>query len=144
MSDVTSIPNAIDALYNGLTVRLGTVQVLDGPPAVSLENVGVAVGYTPDDIAVRSEQSGAGLRSDVEDYGVNCIAWVRDGDGVMKVARDNLFGLMNEINKYLTDDPRLGGVVTNARLRIVDYDQLQTSEGCWATVAFVVTCKAFR
>lgn len=142
---MSSIPAAVDKLVATLTTRLGAnVQVVDGPPVVALDNVGVAVGYTPDDISVSSQEEGAGLDSDVETYDINCLAWVRSGDGKLKPVRDRVFALLAQVDQSLAEDRRLGGAVVHARIRVLDMDQTQKPDGTWAVASFAVTCKAFK
>jgi hypothetical protein len=137
-------PAAIDFLVAGLPSIQEDLQVLDGPPIVELASLGIAIGYDPDKVSVESETSSGGLGAEMEDFGINCIAWARSGNTDMKALRDQLTQLMIGIESYLRKNARLGGAVTNAYLRTVDLDQLQTQNGAWATIAFVITCKAFK
>lgn len=142
------IPAAIDFLVKAFTVEFGELQVLDGPPSVELADEGVAVGYVPDRLTAETEQggdglAGGGLGGDAIGFDVNCLLWKRTGDREVKPVRDQLFDRYAQLGRYVKGNRRLGGAVTNARLRLADYDQLQTEDGPFATIAFVVTCKAF-
>ena len=140
---MSKVPAAIDRLVQALTVNLPDVQVIDGPPIINLEETGIAIGYTPDQISVQAVAEGAGLMAEMETFDINCLAWQRSGEEDMKTVRDGVFAVIARVNAALANDRKLGGAVTNAQLRVVDLDQTQTPDGIWAVVAFVVTCKAF-
>jgi hypothetical protein len=140
---MSKVPAAIDRLVLTLTTALPDVQIIDGPPIINLEEVGIAIGYTPDQISVQAVSDGAGLVAEMETFDINCLAWQRSGEGEMKTIRDGVFAVIAAVNVILANDRKLGGAVTNAQLRVVDLDQTQTPDGTWAVVAFVVTCKAF-
>jgi hypothetical protein len=142
---MSHIPAALDYLVATLPVKLtDDVQVIDGPPVVNLENTGIAVGYTPDELAVSSLEDPAGLDSNVETFDINCLVWARSGDIGMKAIRDLVFTIVTAVDEIIRLDPNLGGAVATARLRILDLDQMQNSDGTWAVVAFAITCKAFK
>lgn len=142
----SKIPDTLDYLVAKLPGAMtGEVQILDGPPVVSMENEGIAIGYVPDRLSVEAEVTPGDLSgSDMETFDVNCTAWVRSGDNPMLPVRTRVFAILTELDTVLARDPRLGGNVVQARLGILDLDQLQTDEGTWATIAFQITCKAFK
>ncbi len=146
---MTAIPAAVDALVAMFTEQLPDAQIVDGPPLVELEKSGIAVGYavgttTVDQVAVTSTEEGAGLDTTVETFDVNCLAWQRSGDTDVKAVRDATFALITTVDVALSNDRRLGGAVVNARLRVLDLDQMQNGDGTWAVVAFSITCTAFK
>lgn len=144
------IPRSLDYLVTHLPAAMtGDIQMLDGPPVVELGNNGVAIGYAPDRLAVEvikpveGAQAGGLGGGDGINYDINCLTWVRTGDTNMKLIRDKCFEQLSNIDDFLQKDRRLGGIVTRAVMRLVDYDQLQTQEDSWGTAAFVITCNAF-
>jgi hypothetical protein len=143
------IPASMDYLVGKLATELPDVQVLDGPPVVELGNKGVAIGWAVDRLAVEMDKQTEGLQSgglgggDGIRYDINCMTWVRTGDSDMKAIRDTCYEQLNAVEQFLQNDRRLGGIVTRASMRLVDYDQLQSQEDSWGTAAFVITCNAF-
>lgn len=124
-------------------------QVIDGPPVVELSNKGLSVGWAVDRLAVEMDKPTEGLQSgglgggDGIRFDINCMTWVRSGDTDMKAIRDACDEQLAAVDSFLQNDRRLGGIVTRATMRLVDYDQLQSQEDSWGTAAFVITCNAF-
>lgn len=141
---MSRIPAVLDRLVAAFTVALPQVQVIDGPALVEVEEAGLCVGYTPDRLAVESTEEGVGLDATLESFDVNCLAWQRSGDTDTKTLRDRAFATVAAVDAVLAVDRRLGGVVVNAQLRVVDLEQTQTEDTTWAVIAFVITCKAFK
>lgn len=141
---MTHVPAAIDRLVAIFTAGLPDVQVIDGPPVIEMAGAGVCVGYAPDVPSVLSIEDPAGLQVDMETFDLNCVAWQRSGDTDMKVLRDAVYGMVAALDAALAVDRTLGRAVVNARLRVVDLDQLHMTDATWAVVAFVITCKAFK
>ncbi len=146
MSGATSMLDAVTALHGVFAAALPDVQVIDGPPPVSVvfaDDV-VAVGYAPEQLAASGEQVEAGLRPPrVERFDVVCmVSAVRTGEA-MAAARDACNDLLTQLRDALLADPTLGGVVHTAAFGPgLAYDQYRPEEGVGAAVQFTVRCRA--
>ncbi|MFJ1964898.1 hypothetical protein [Streptomyces massasporeus] len=147
------VPAAVDALLEILRDRpaLEDVAVVDGPsPVNTTTRRRIHIGWSPTaESAVGLQQSfnGAGARTRDEALTITGYAEARIGDKDMKLARDQVFALVGEIEQALRasdaepEAPTLRGTVLWAHLTTGDLLQSVT-EGSVAGVEFTVTCQA--
>lgn len=143
---MSTIPAALTALVQLVTVSLPGVRVEDGPWLNRPEEPDVVVvGWTPDEgTAVEMADTIAGLGSSAESYDVTCLASSWSGETDMAARRARVDAMVEAVRGGLRIDHTLGGVVTRARVGTVSLDQFQTDAGCEAAVVFTVRVDAFR
>ncbi|GGV34200.1 hypothetical protein GCM10010182_67600 [Actinomadura cremea] len=143
---ISTVPAVLDALVARWTEALPEVQVADGQPVVT-ENDLIAVGLhdVPGEPAVNSTRTIEQLAAqpDRESYDVSCIASSFTGAVEFKPIRDRVYELVNAAAGALAADQTLGGLVMVARLTSDDLIQEQTEQGAVATVRFTVHVEAF-
>jgi len=147
------VPAAIDALVAILRDRpaLADVAVVDGiSPVNTTSKRRIHIGWSPDgDSAVALQQSfaSAGARLRDESFQITGYAEARTGDKDLKIARDQVFALVGEVEEALRasdaepEAPTLRGTVLWAHLTTGDLLQSMT-DGSVAGVEFTVTCQA--
>lgn len=143
---MSAIPAVLDALVAVLrdAPALAGVQVLDGQPVVETEPDVIAVGFSPERVAVEGTDAVAGLNTEREAFDVVGLASSWRGDPDIKVVRDRAFALLSAITSTLKANPRLDGTCALARVSVLAYAQEQTDKGPVATVEFQVHVEAFR
>lgn len=143
---ISTVPAALDALVARWVAALPDVQVSDGQP-VATENDLIAVGFhdVPGEPAVNSTRTREQLAAqpDRESYDISCIASTFDGGTEFKPVRDRVYELVNAVAADLADEDTLGGLVMQARVTADDLIQEQTEAGAVATVRFTVHVDAF-
>lgn len=147
------VPAAVDALLEILRARpaLADAAVVDGPTAVNLtQKRRIHIGWSPageSAVSIQQQFNGAGARTRDEAFDISGYAEARLGDKDMKLARDQVFALVGEIEQALRasneapEAPTLNGTVLWAHLTTGDLHQSQ-AEGITAGLAFTVTCQA--
>lgn len=143
---ISTVPAVLDALVARWAAALPDVQVSDGQPVVTQDDL-IAVGFhdVPGEPAVNSTRTREQLASmpDRESYDVSCIASTFTGGTEFKPIRDRVYELVDAAATVLVEDRTLGGVVMLAQLTSDDLIQEQTEQGAVATVRFVVHVDAF-
>jgi hypothetical protein len=144
--NVSTIPAVLDYLVAGIQARLPDLQVVDGQPIVTEDDV-ICVGFTgtPGEAAVVNTltQHGQARDPQQEAYEITSLASAFDGGTDAKAVRDRCFVLLGEVAAFLASDPRLGGLVMQVRLSTGALAPEQTSKGAVATVQFVIAVDAF-
>jgi hypothetical protein len=139
--------DAMTALHGVFTAALPDVQVIDGPPPLSVVFAGdvVAVGYAPGQLAATGTQVDAGLRPPrMERLDVVCMASSERKVEAMVDARDACRDLLNRLREVLLADPTLGGAVHTAAFGpAIAGDQYRPEEGVGAAAQFTVHCRAY-
>ncbi|MFH9012539.1 hypothetical protein ACH4C6_14260 [Streptomyces sp. NPDC017943] len=147
------VPAAVDALLAILRDRpaLAQVAIVDGPSAVNTtDKRRIHIGWSPSGesaVALQQAFNAAGARTRDEALTITGYAEARVGEKDMKIARDQVFALVGEIEQALRasgaepEAPTLRGTVLWAHLTTGDLQQY-VSDGSVAGVEFTVTCQA--
>jgi hypothetical protein len=145
VSTTSRIPATIDALVAIFTAALPDVQVLDGPPNVTLDSDFVTVGWSPyKDTAVDATQQfvSLGTQRREEDFIIACYADSFSGDTGASVRRARVFQLVGVVEMALRADPTLGGVLSLwAEMGDCILHQELDDRGLVVGVTFHVHCK---
>lgn len=143
---VSTVPAAIDALVAAIAAALPGVQVVDGQPIATEDDV-IAVAFTglPGEAGVEMRRAQADLSygSDQESYDIVCLASAWTGGTDPKKVRDRAYELIEAVAAEVARDRTLGGTVAQAGLSTDSFAQEQTTKGAVATVRFVVHVEAF-
>jgi hypothetical protein len=149
----SAAPAAIDALLAilGAAPGLAGVRVIDGPPGVNFtERLRIYVGYAPgSDQAAEIQQAfaNAGARRRDEDGLIACYAEARGGDKDMRLRRNQVFGLLAEVENALRgtdaapEAPTLNGAVLWSEVTAGSLVQSQEN-GAFAGLGFTVAYRA--
>lgn len=124
-----ALPAFLGTLAERLTVDLGGVQVVDGPPVQYIRNECVAVGITTEDASVESSTAQAGLRASRETVDVINLIRVWSGNSDLAPLRGRAYQLLDAIDQHLRSDPTVDGTVAYARLIGHVYTPARTEEG---------------
>lgn len=149
MTTASSIPDAIDMLYQAFTVALPANQVYDGPdPSSEYPTKCVIIGLSdpdgdsPQEAAASTQQwAWIGHVQRDEEVTVHCVAVSWSGDTNMKAVRDGAFSVVKVLTDTLTSDPTLYGTVNVLWVNGVDTASLiqgQDSRGAYAYLPFDV------
>lgn len=141
---VSTAPAVLDALVAGLTTAVPDVQVTDGQPIVTADDV-ICVGFGGEgEPAVESTRTREQLtlEPDRESYDITCLASSWTGATAVRPVRARAYELLEAVAAYLLANPRVGGVLS-ARLSAERLIQEQTENGAAATVQFTVHVDAF-
>lgn len=164
MSTAHPIPAAIDGLvtlwsgHGALAYEVNDISVpllvIDGPPlsdfddqrvlAVGVSSTTITGGLSPfahADAAGGRIGFGAGGRRTVH-FEVTCQLGVWSGDTAMSAVRTTTFEVFETLNRLLTADRTLSGVVDWARIIRVNYQPMQGPDGSGVAVDFVVAVEA--
>lgn len=146
MSEIARIKSVVEFLFDRWSIILKPTeaQVWDGPPIGGLGYKGVAVGWAPDELGVTAEDEPGGLADDRVKFDVVCAAWARTADLTAKPARDQVAELLELIEADIKADPRLDRRLTRAKLRFIDLEHFNNTDGTWAFVVFTIGCDAFH
>ena len=159
MSDVSTIPAAIDGLLAAAAAAIGaTVSVVDGPPLqwnpLKLPDPGgpsaskvLLVGATPngDSSADGVEDfNAAGNVSRDERFSIHCTAWSGAAGGTAKNRRDDAFAVVAAVERALRTDGTLGGAVLYAGpVSVIRHQSRQTEGGPDCVVEFDVPVRSY-
>ncbi|WP_371624048.1 hypothetical protein OG245_15155 [Streptomyces sp. NBC_01116] len=150
----SAAPAAIDALLNilGAAPGLAEARVIDGPPGVNFtERLRIYIGYSPgSDQAAELQQAfaNAGARRRDEDAVISCYAEARGGDKDMRLRRNQVFGLLAEVENALRgsdaapEAPTLNGTVLWSEVTGGSLVEAQTENGAYAGLGFTVAYRA--
>lgn len=146
MTEIGRIKSVLEFLFDRWTVILNRTEatVWDGQPIGRLGYKGVAVGWAPDELGVTAEDEPGGLSDDRVKFNVVCSAWARTGDQTPQPARDQVGELLDLIEEDIAHDPQLERRLTRAKLRFIDLEQFNNTDGTWAFVVFTIGCDAFH
>jgi hypothetical protein len=144
--NVSTIPAVLDYLVAGISAALPDVQVVDGQPITTEDDL-ICIGFTstPGEAAVVNTLSQQGLarEPDREAYEITSVASTFNGGTGAKAVRDQCFALLGEVAAFLNSDPMLGGLVMQARMSTEALASEQTTDGAVATVQFVIAIDAY-
>lgn len=148
---MTAVPAALDALL--LTLRATTFPVglagsvpniYDGAWQIDpAEPDVITVGWVPEGkpgIMLRGTRSTMGQR--LQTFDVLGLLWSLSGDDTAKPSRDRCDVLIEALRATLLADKTLGGVVTDAFLTDLTWQQVDTSEGRGCSVEYTVAIQA--
>lgn len=147
----SAIPAAIDALIASLSAALPDVLVVDGmetsddkAPMVLFVGLSDPDGTGPES-AASSTQKWANLGRNTRDekLTINLVAVAWNGDRKQKMARDDVFGMVDQIADLIQTDPTLGGsVLVVTDVSNIDLRQVEDSAGIGAYLPLSITCTA--
>lgn len=146
----TSLPDAIDALVQALTVapELEDVAVWDGPVVTKATQKEIlAVGFSgvegDTDAEATTSREGLGGSRDRESFTIRCAAAVLIGTTKVAVARRRAYEIVSAAGAVLARNRNLDGTVMRAQIGTHSLGQEQTSHGAQVIVTFGVDCDAF-
>lgn len=149
---MTAVPAVLDALL--LTLRAATFpaspidgskpSIYDGAWQIDpAEPDVITVGWVPEGkpgVVLRGTRSTMGQR--LQTFDVLGLLWSITGDDTAKPARDRCDVLIEVLRATLLADKTLGGVVTDAFLTELTWQQVDTSEGRGCSVEYTVVIQA--
>lgn len=145
----STVPAVIDALVARFSLAIPDAHVCDALPISDRDSDDwILVGFTgpTDEQAVTSSLTVEQMTSDPnrEQYEIACMvsAWKGVEDDV-KAVRDRAYELVNAMTAELARDPRLGGLVLQARLSAQNLDQYWSEGGVSVDVRVVISVDAF-
>lgn len=131
MATSSTIPDVLDALQSGLSARSGLVgvQVVSGPlPAGDTQPESIQL----DGVDGFSDWAAFGNLRRNESYDVVGMIYIEKpgaGETIIRSARDRAFEILKEIESYLIENHKLGGLVAAARPADFAIDQGASPSG---------------
>lgn len=143
----TRVNEIIDAILAGVRAQpeVEQVAVLDGGKYVSdYRDYIIFIGYRPnaDEFITVSRTAPQGVRSnDSERVTVGWMVCAKDGNGDMKVARDRATEKLSSLERFVTENQKLGlgGGVKAAMGQSVSWLTIHTNKGAECNIAGDVT-----
>lgn len=147
---MTAVPAALDALLATLRAATFPAGLADSVPSIydgawqidPAEPDVITVGWVPEGkpgVVLRNTRSAMGQR--LQTFDVLGLLWALSGDDTAKPARDRCDVLIEVLRATLLADKTLGGVVTDAFLTDLTWDQVDSVEGRGCSVEYTVAIR---